>query len=86
MFKNIQEHHNPKHHIKTQTTIMSEEREYRRHQRSSGKKTSVWLIIGVIVLIVLLVVWLTVAMFTGDTDVNAAPVEDVAGMIMPLLV
>lgn len=37
----------------------------------SKKKNNVWLIIGAIVLIVLLIVWLTVAMFTGDTDVAA---------------
>lgn len=30
-----------------------------------------WLVIGVIVLIVLLLVWLTVADFLGDTDVAA---------------
>lgn len=34
-------------------------------------KKSVWLIIGVVVLIVLLFVWLTVADFFGDTDVAA---------------
>lgn len=32
-------------------------------------KKNVWLIAGAIVLIILLLVWLTVAMFTGDTDV-----------------
>ena len=39
----------------------------------SEKKSSVsmWLIIGVIVLIVLLFVWLTVADLWGDTDVAA---------------
>ncbi len=35
-------------------------------------RTSVWLIIGVVVLIVLLIVWLTVADLFGDTDVAAA--------------
>ena len=40
----------------------------------SGKdsnKISIWLLIGVIVLIVLLLVWLTVADIFGDTDVPA---------------
>lgn len=36
-----------------------------------SKKISVWLLIGVIVLIVLLLVWLTVADLFGDTDVAA---------------
>lgn len=35
-------------------------------------RISVWLIIGVVVLIVLLIVWLTVADLFGDTDVAAA--------------
>lgn len=35
-------------------------------------RTSIWLIIGVAVLIVLLFIWLTVADFMGDTDVAAA--------------
>ncbi len=34
-------------------------------------KSKVWLVIGVIVLIILLFVWLTVADFFGDTDVAA---------------
>lgn len=40
---------------------------------SSPKKnrTNLWLAIGVGVLIVLLLVWLTVAVFLGDTDVAA---------------
>ncbi len=39
----------------------------------SDKKSSVslWLVIGVIVLIVLLFVWLTIADLWGDTDVAA---------------
>lgn len=36
-----------------------------------NKKVNAWLVIGVIVLIVLLLVWLSVAEFTGDTDVAA---------------
>lgn len=35
------------------------------------KKTSLWLIIGVIVLIGLLLIWLSVADLLGDTDVAA---------------
>ncbi|MCM1310582.1 MAG: hypothetical protein NC301_06110 [Bacteroides sp.] len=40
---------------------------------SNKKKTAatVGTVIGVIVLIVLLLMWLTDAMLTGDTDVNA---------------
>lgn len=38
---------------------------------SYNNKNKVWLVIGAIVLIVLLLVWLTVAMFSGDTDVAA---------------
>lgn len=34
-------------------------------------KWNVWLVVGVVVLIVLLVLWLTVADLFGDTDVNA---------------
>lgn len=37
----------------------------------SNKKNKFWLVVGAIVLIVLLIVWLTFAMFTGDTDVAA---------------
>lgn len=37
----------------------------------SKNKNKVWLVIGAIVLIVLLLVWLTFAMFSGDTDVAA---------------
>lgn len=37
-----------------------------------NKKTApLWLIIGVVVLIVLLMLWLTFADASGDTDVNA---------------
>ncbi|MCM1029269.1 MAG: hypothetical protein NC342_04445 [Pseudoflavonifractor sp.] len=35
------------------------------------KKTTAWLLIGVLVLIVLLLIWLTVADLFGDTDVAA---------------
>lgn len=37
----------------------------------SNSSTSVWLVIGVLVLIALLLVWLTVADLFGDTDVAA---------------
>lgn len=40
---------------------------------SGNKKTNIWLIVGAIVLILLLIFWLTGAMFTGDTDVNIIP-------------
>lgn len=37
-----------------------------------GKSTAtVWTVIGVVVMIVLLLLWLTDAMSVGDTDVNA---------------
>lgn len=36
-----------------------------------NKKMSIWLVIGVIVLIGLLLLWLSVAEFFGDTDVAA---------------
>lgn len=42
-----------------------------------NSRTSMWLVIGVIVLIILLFLWLTVADFFGDTDV--------AAMVTPLL-
>lgn len=32
-------------------------------------KNKFWLVLGAIILIILLIVWLTFAMFTGDTDV-----------------
>ncbi|MDE5837630.1 MAG: hypothetical protein K2K52_05225 [Paramuribaculum sp.] len=53
----------------------------------SRKKSpkNIWVVIGAVVLIILLIAWLTVAMFSGDTDVSAPTVESVAGAIMPLL-
>lgn len=39
--------------------------------------TSVWVAIGAVVLIILLILWLTLADFSGDTDV--------AAMIAPVL-
>lgn len=41
-------------------------------QSDRVRRTSVWMIVGVIVLIALLILWLTVADFSGDTDVAAA--------------
>lgn len=35
------------------------------------RRASIWLIIGAICLIILLILWLTVADFLGDTDVAA---------------
>ncbi|MDE5555902.1 MAG: hypothetical protein K2J10_12070 [Muribaculaceae bacterium] len=35
------------------------------------KQNSLWVAIGAIFLIILLIIWLTVADFTGDTDVAA---------------
>lgn len=35
------------------------------------KKINAWLLVGVLVLIALLIVWLTIASFFGDTDVAA---------------
>lgn len=39
--------------------------------KKESKGYSIWLIVGVIVLIVLLLVWLTIADIFGDTDVAA---------------
>ena len=35
------------------------------------KKTQMWISIGAVVLIILLILWLTIADIWGDTDVNA---------------
>lgn len=47
-----------------------------KHSRSKSA-TSVWVAIGAVVLIILLILWLTIADFSGDTDV--------AAMIAPVL-
>lgn len=39
--------------------------------KESKKTTNLWVAIGAIVLIILLLVWLTMADFFGDTDVAA---------------
>lgn len=41
----------------------------RKGNKMSG--TNIWLVIGVAVLVILLIAWLTIAVFTGDTDVAA---------------
>ena len=48
---------------------MEEINEQKRHHRRH--KTSFWMVLGVGVLILLLLVWLTIADFWGDTDVAA---------------
>lgn len=43
-----------------------------KNSRRNRKRTNLWLAIGAIFLIILLIIWLTVADMTGDTDVAAA--------------
>lgn len=45
---------------------------YIMSQNNSKSKTNIWLVIGVIVLIVLLFGWLTLADMSGDTDVSSS--------------
>ncbi|MDE6131507.1 MAG: hypothetical protein K2F74_07935 [Muribaculaceae bacterium] len=47
-----------------------------RNQKNKNK-TGVWLAIGAIVLIILLVIWLTFADLTGNTDVAAFLIKTV---------
>ena len=42
-----------------------------KHGKERKQRTSIWLIFGVIVLILLLLLWLTDAISLGDTDVAA---------------
>ena len=42
-----------------------------RTRRQTRRRVNVWLIVGVVVLIVLLLFWLTWADLLGDTDVSA---------------
>ncbi len=49
-----------------------------RKRRDRNRRANLWVGIGAIVLIVLLIVWLTIADLWGDTDV--------AAMIQPLSV
>lgn len=39
--------------------------------KPENNRPKLWIIVGVVVLIILLIVWLTVADFNGDTDVFA---------------
>lgn len=50
------------------------------------KKVNAWLVIGVLILIALLLVWLTIASFTGDTDVAAfvAPLTSALPAVLPI--
>ncbi len=50
-------------------------------KRRNRTSSSVWVAIGAIALIILLIIWLTVADFSGDTDVTAA----IAPIIEPLM-
>ena len=43
------------------------------------RRVPLWLVIGVVVLIVLLLVWLTVADLFGDTDVASAVMPSAVG-------
>lgn len=43
-----------------------------RDVRRKNKYINTWVAIGVIVLIILLIIWLTIADLFGDTDVAAA--------------
>ena len=55
---------------------------------ASDKKKSrvnVWLVIGVGILVVLLIIWLTIADLNGDTDVAACVVPQLSNSIMQLL-
>ena len=54
------------------TTIVMSDKDTRR--------VPLWLVIGVVVLIVLLLVWLTVADLFGDTDVAASVMPAAVGL------
>lgn len=47
-----------------------------KNQRIS--RPSAWLVVGVIVLIILLIIWLTIADLWGDTDVAAMVLPNVS--------
>lgn len=40
-------------------------------RKKNSKQSSLWVTIGAVFLIILLIIWLTVADFSGDTDVAA---------------
>ncbi|MCC8070181.1 MAG: hypothetical protein LIO90_00060 [Bacteroidales bacterium] len=42
-----------------------------RNSRGSNSRRNTWLVIGALVLIILLILWLTIADLWGDTDVAA---------------
>lgn len=42
-----------------------------RNNGNGGRKVNLWISIGAIALIILLIVWLTIADLWGDTDVAA---------------
>lgn len=54
-------------------------------EKNKSSKTQLWLVIGVVVLIALLIIWLTIADFWGDTDVAAAIVSPVSTLTNLLL-
>jgi len=44
----------------------------KEHRRSSRvNRSSIWVAIGAVILIILLIIWLTMADIAGDTDVAA---------------
>jgi len=53
-----------------------------RERQRRKTHTAVWVSIGAVVLIILLVLWLTDAMFLGDTDVSAPlPLDAILSLI-----
>lgn len=50
---------------------MSNRRDEKALRRSRRKSFSLWAAIGAIILIILLIIWLTMADLWGDTDVAA---------------
>lgn len=48
------------------------------------RRSNTLLIVGVIVLIVLLIIWLTVADLSGDTDVAAQVIDATRTTLLPL--
>lgn len=46
--------------------------DHQKRRRNRVNRTSVWVAIGAIILIILLILWLTMADLAGDTDVAAA--------------
>lgn len=50
-------------------------------KKDKKNRMPIWISIGAVILIILLVLWLTDAMFLGDTDVSAPPPIEA---VMPL--